>query len=139
MYFISYEANGDAQRGGSSTPARDPPRSTRFICSKVRRLPEEIIRETRDRLPGINGVCARREPELETADVLQLLLGITPEKQVVCLLVLVDLDRPFGFPVQMHPRRPRVVAVRAHVIAVEQRVIRHLSKMDPCSYSNLGD
>ena len=108
---------------GSSTHARDPPRSTRFICSQVRCLPEETIRETRDRLPGINGVCARHEPELETADVLQLLLGITPEKQVVCLLVLVGLDRPLGFPVQMHPRRPRVVAVRAHVIAVEQRVI----------------
>ena len=108
---------------GSSTHARDPPRSTRFICSQVRRLPEETIRETRDRLPGINSISARPEPELETADVLQLLLGMTPEKQVVCLLVPVDLDRPLVFPVQMHPRRPRVVAVRAHVIAVEQRVI----------------
>ena len=108
---------------GSSTRTRHPPRSTRFICSLVRCLPEEAIRETRDRLPGINGVCAWREPELETADVLQLLLGMTPEKQVVCLLVLVGLDRPLGFPVQMLFRWPRVVAVRAHVIAVEQRVI----------------
>ena len=108
---------------GSSTHARDPPRSTRFICSQVRRLPEETIRETRDRLPESMASAPGLSQNLRLSTSRNCCLGMAPEKQVDCLLVPVDLDRPLVFLVQMHPRRPRVVAVRAHVIAVEQRVI----------------